>query len=291
MAWQSGWAGWEQHEQQHEGAPYCFFDQRPCWFRPLGHAAAIAEAPPLSWLPPPLAGYQPSPEEAPAPHVRENFTHTSGHVVPAVEVRFKGVGEGACDELAKEHARCEQNSNSRAHEFRRQVRLTKCMAEHITAIYAAHGHASQHVEQLREERFATQPLHRDQLRGRCSHEPVEFQELHYVVVWNVAPSTTPRTLADELYEVDFTPKELAPLGSCEDAFLLVFEEAMDARCACIALDKTSIRVRDNGSGVIRLVKIYGPEHDQIPAAISASAQAFISRRPARDKQGRWHVAV
>ena len=120
---------------------------------------------------------------------------------------------------------------------------------------------------------------------------MQFQELHYVVVWNVAPSTTPRTLADELDEVDFTPNELAPLGSCEDAFLLVFEEAMDARCACIALDKTSIHVRDNGSGVIRLVKIYGPEHDQIPAAISASAQAFISRRSARDKQGRWHVAV
>ena len=81
------------------------------------------------------------------------------------------------------------------------------------------------------------------------------------------------------------------LKGCEDAFLLVFQELYEVKAACIALDKTNVGsfgpiVSDNGAGAIRLAQFNGPEHDERPTAISASARAFIS-----DRYGETHVAI
>ena len=176
-----------------------------------------------------------------------------------------------------------------------EQQLTAVVQAIAPLTYWAHGQDSQRVEHVwepwwcapvsfnpRGDRFAYQPLQCDQL---------QYQEQHYIVVWNVAPSTTTSTLADELVEVDFLPMDLIQLDGCKDAFLLVYDDEMDAKVVCTALDDTSGYIRDSGLGTIRLVKFGGPWHDGIPAAISASAQVLISRRRARDESGQGMAQI
>ena len=92
--------------------------------------------------------------------------------------------------------------------------------------------------------------------------------------------------------MDFVPKELVKLKGCEGAFLLVFHELYEVKAVCISLDKTNGDtgdgpvISDNGAAAIRLAQFNGPEHDEIPTAISSSAQAFIS-----DRYSKTHVAI
>ena len=85
--------------------------------------------------------------------------------------------------------------------------------------------------------------------------------------------------------------DLIQLDGCKDAFLLVYDDEMDANVVCTALDDTSGYIRDSGLGTIRLVKFGGPLHDGIPAAISASTRVLISRRRARDESGQGMTQV
>ena len=54
--------------------------------------------------------------------------------------------------------------------------------------------------------------------------------------------------------------DLIQLDGCEDAFLLVYDDEMDAKVVCTALDDTSGYIRDSGLGTIRLVRFGGPGH-------------------------------
>ena len=155
-------------------------------------------------------------------------------------------------------------------------------------MYEAHGQASQAPSCSR----VLASAHDQGSQVECSQvECSQFRELLCVVVWNVAPSLNEETRSDEFFEVDFVPKELVKLKGCEGAFLLVFTELYEVGQVCIALDKTNADtgdgpvISDNGAAAIRLAQFNGPEHDEIPNAISASAKAFI---PDRSKT---HVAI
>ena len=105
-----------------------------------------------------------------------------------------------------------------------------------------------------------------------SQRAESLQKPSYIVVWNVAPSTTTITLAEELFEIDFIPRDFIQLDRCDGAFLLEYGVEEDANIACIALDDTSDHVR--------MVQFGGARHDEIPAAILASAHAYISHAAA-----------